>query len=388
MKQLIFPRSSFHHIALPLHKIPLHNLHPVIQVASATYLGRILSNTVLKERNVHLDSSLLSFLISSLLSNHRATQAKASSSSSSYIDGLAWSIFLPASLVLNIWSEKQDRSESTAPTTTSSHIPMLVAFAFGCIGTFMGSILSGSVIGRLRAGLAQAAGCLAASYIGGTANFFETANILGIDMDPMIRDIAGIDVGIMVLYFSALQRLQSSSSLRHFTRKVQSMNPPSRQVDTNSSSYEELVTKIVRPLDKILFGVVSLIGAISIVAVARMVSSYFPLPGFSLIIAIALTYACRSISLWKGFFQRASPANEYSIGLLVDLFYSTIGMSLNINSLLSLGLPIIGLITILLAVHLSTVFLGSAMWNMIVSKINADKQRDWHIDVDTALIAR
>ena len=63
--------------------------------------------------------------------------------------------------------------------------------------------------------------CLTASYIGGTVNFFETAKIVGgtgsESMRSLVNLVAGVDIGVMVLYFWFLSIIRDSP-LKKFLR--------------------------------------------------------------------------------------------------------------------------------------------------------------------------
>ena len=57
--------------------------------------------------------------------------------------------------------------------------------------------------------LSQLAACLAASYIGGTANLFETAATLNMPSSTreLLRLVAVADIAAMTVYFSVLLRM-------------------------------------------------------------------------------------------------------------------------------------------------------------------------------------
>ena len=96
--------------------------------------------------------------------------------------------------------------------------PMFAALCFGAVGTISGSLLTAfgmqflglNVPGHL---VALSMGCLTASYIGGTANFFETVRMINPDPEGLqyVTVLAGGDVAVMGLYFFVLRLIHQFS---------------------------------------------------------------------------------------------------------------------------------------------------------------------------------
>ena len=151
------------------------------------------------------------------------------------LEKLSWTVILQSALILGIWSTgaRAKPAEASLAATQGAPIPstssrrgrklltMLVAFAIGCAGSILGTLVGAGLVSRLPPSVGAsaqakavwpiAAACLAASYIGGTANFFETASALGA-AGPAARTlslIAGADILAMVLYFSVLLGLRA-----------------------------------------------------------------------------------------------------------------------------------------------------------------------------------
>lgn len=156
---------------------------------------------------------------------------------------LCWSIFLPSSLVFALLStsstnkidEQRDPSSSSSSSVkhlsnkatkmNSSILGMAVPFTAGSIGSIIGCCASFFLIkfNDVKA-TAILAGCLCASYIGGTVNFFAAAKILipmfncnntgegGIS--SLFGSLAAADLVVMAMYFSLLSFASKSTVLQ------------------------------------------------------------------------------------------------------------------------------------------------------------------------------
>ena len=179
----------------------------------------------------------------------------------------SWTIFLQSSLILAIWSNfdklKISNLRDTLPQATfykstsnqsfsqKKIITMAIAFLFGtigsCLGAYIGYILSifylqiryknfTNIPFELIIQLKMIASCVASSYIGGTANFFETNQVLinsifsydkqnirhkyainksslklKTELTNSLNAVAGIDIIVMIAYFSILTFIQQYS---------------------------------------------------------------------------------------------------------------------------------------------------------------------------------
>ena len=185
----------------------------------------IILNGVMK-----LDSTLVSFFVSSLIASFVRPVNSAVMQHSGAIDYCGWKLCLPASLALSVFGTKRENNGSDAfrhsPIFSAWGVrwAMLSAFLLGSLGSLVGGYLSYIVASRI-AGIvsngvpnasssgidyAACAACLASSYIGGTANFFETASALklcGRDLQ-VLKSFAAADIFVMLAYFSLLNWLK------------------------------------------------------------------------------------------------------------------------------------------------------------------------------------
>lgn len=143
---------------------------------------------------------------------------------------LAWKILLPCSLVAAILGGYQGRSKSSdgkqyLQSVQHKIVKIFAAFTFGTIGSWLGGLMTillltgwarwrGVVDSQVLALHVYRASCLTASYIGGTANLFETAGALHLQGSAMesIRSLAAIDISIMIAYFSWLAFFRSRAA--------------------------------------------------------------------------------------------------------------------------------------------------------------------------------
>lgn len=163
---------------------------------------------------------------------------------------LCWSIFLPASLVFALLSTSSASEELTGSSTSSateitsnvnnSILGMALPFAAGSIGSVIGCCVSFFMckFHDVKA-TAILAGCLCASYIGGTVNFFAAAKILmpmfncdsisGRDggIGSLFGSLAAADLVVMAIYFAVLSFASNSTLLKRLF--------PNRNDDDESS---------------------------------------------------------------------------------------------------------------------------------------------------------
>ena len=174
-----------------------------------------------------------------------------------------WSIFLPASLVFALLSSPSlpktmatDEGLDTTNSPTSSDVTkkciqgMAIPFIIGSVGSVLGCMASflsvplpASSPLAARSTITSSAilaGCLCASYIGGTVNFFAAGKILtpissSNDMGNIFGSMAAADLVVMALYFTMLSAASKSSWLQRLFPSRRKRTVPISNTNTSIS---------------------------------------------------------------------------------------------------------------------------------------------------------
>ena len=176
-------------------------------------------------------SSVLTLFIAGMLSN---TNLKLLPVQHPLYD-ICWTKLLPLSLSFLLLAPKVENitklEEETSPHRLKSKrnvddvvVNLAPPFLLGALGSILGCILSyllatKSKISKMllmqREEALLASGSIAASYIGGSVNFFATANILresnGFESSTLLTSLAAADLILMALYFAFLSSCSSFS---------------------------------------------------------------------------------------------------------------------------------------------------------------------------------
>ena len=312
--------------------------------------------------NPSIDYSILAFVLSFFLSNVFPSL----SIKSDKIISFGWSNALIASLVISMLGTNSSSTDDSTPSTATNAVPMLVSFITGTIGSFIGSIVAFNIVKKfshniLVSDLAVCAGCLAASYIGGTSNFFETANVLvknGGSTLKLLNIVAGIDIFVMVCYFMVLLGIRK---LGIKDNETVHMNKPFHDtLSSDAAPPSASLVDIVKP------GALGL--AVSLIASSLQKS--VAIPGVSVTIATILAIAIRK-SGFNWVKSMSSEGRSLSSAFYLSIFYSILGGGLQLNDLV-VGIPILSLITLTLAIHLGIMFLSRFLWNYYFPKQKID----------------
>lgn len=210
-----------------------------------------------------------------------------------------WSVFLPASLVFALLSSSSKATESDefsiddrANTTKQCLQGMALPFFIGSIGSIVGCIASFSLIKfpmtptlttSPQVASAILAGCLCASYIGGTVNFFAAAKILtpllgdgGESMGSLFGSMAAADLVVMAFYFAILSTTSKSAWL-HCLFPSRDVVATTTECTGATNESEELIASSFSAT------LIAITIALSSVSVAtrfeQMVMKHFNLPG-------------------------------------------------------------------------------------------------------------
>lgn len=354
-----------------------------------------------------LDGSTLSFLFSFVLSSLKPD----SIAIPKWLEKLAWTHLLQAALALGLWGNNQAHDKS--PKT----LAMLIAFLFGSVGTGIGSItgyaassslVSSSPLSSINdQALRTCASCLTASFIGGTANFFEVGDIVtnaqreSSSAAALLPVIAAADVGVMSLYFAFLSAIRSSSWLQNL---LSPQKPEyNYQYDTVASTTPDFLSSspLPRPLAAPTTSFKLMIAALAITVVASLVQSRLPLlPGLSVTITTALAIASASVvrkvvegdgGAPQSLKTSSSSSSRAAGNFALSMFYAVIGFSTNMQQILQLGPPLLVLMLTTLAVHLSVTIGSALLWNRALSGLRSRRGEGGvsplHVDLDTAVVA-
>lgn len=208
------------------------------------------------------------------------------------LESLAWTTFLQGSLILGIWSRNEFFEKND--TAASSYLPyskIIPAFIFGSIGSIVGSALGYLIAAGVQKDgtqhLGTIAACIAASYIGGTANFFETGYTLNVN-SKYLSIFAGVDIAVMVVYFAMLSTLRSSQRLQRLLLGHSSSIMPSQltsetQVNADSEAFidksENVASRSVLTTSILLFL------SVGMTRLAALVQHAIKIPGLSVMIS-------------------------------------------------------------------------------------------------------
>ena len=388
---------------------PIHASLVGTDVGTITAAGSIVISTAAGMwadkhiRFLHGAGTMITILFASHFSNLNI------SPSSHHLYELCWTKLLPASLALLMLSPTVQTDEDDSTSTVTSRTrdaakeeigAVSVPFVIGCIGSVLGCLVAFfvSVLGRENtsrahshilkgrkhffwlpghlllkpAEAAVAAGCLCASYIGGSANYFSCARIISQSVDiPDYDGASGVlsgtfgssasDLLIMALYFSTVTASLSSTILQRWfpgrvtasrTTENDSLHPDNNdpaQRKRRESLRRRILAKILlkkrRYRRRAVAAMILVPLSLLIVQVADSVETLSKLPGMG---SLAISVLSIGISrLLRGFInhfeerQRHGPAallsemNQISSTLSDVCFYmlfASIGSTANLGS--------------------------------------------------------
>jgi len=360
--------------------------------------------------------TVVSLLVASVLSNIGLAP------SSHPLYDICWTKLLPASLAFMLMSgfggddngtSIQDTTEDEVKSTIKT---VSIPFAFGCLGSIVGCLLSfvGSVLMSTNTGrwtlppldAATAAGCLCSSFIGGTVNLFATARILGsgpnaIDLESLLGSMAAADLLVMALYFAGLTAAVKSSYLQRIfpgrlknaqrvseggTAEIVSAKEDASIESQVSASIGRQLYREIRPATAATFA-----SALAFLIVSastrfeRSVYSLFGIPGMGCaaiaVLSTAVGWALRRIKiLWtseKGQEKELFPWLQKEMnrvcprlsGLCFNLLFAAIGTAANVGVALRHGPASFLFASSALLVHFVTILLGSLAMTKIIPKV-------------------
>ncbi|BFI30260.1 hypothetical protein MPTK2_3g10510 [Marchantia polymorpha subsp. ruderalis] len=226
----------------------------------------------------------------------------------------------------------------------------LKAFAFGALGTVLGTFISFKIIGRfLGADGWKIASCLCASYVGGSINYAATAQTLGLTSGSMLAAGMAADNLCMALYFGCIMSIPDDSVAD--VQKDGTDASSGLQKDGPASPTVESIA-------------VSLAVAAAACSAGDALAGFLPsdFEGSGLALMAVVASICNALA---GKFCGATRggniplfAGAQNMGQsLMLLFFAVVGASTGVKQAMAGGWPLISFITVLVSVHLATILL-------------------------------
>lgn len=263
---------------------------------------------------------------------------------------VVWSYLVPIAIPLLLFKANLRRILKEAG-------PTLIAFAFGAVGTVLGTIIAFNLISLGDEGW-KLAGIFCSTYIGGSMNFVASAEALQMNSGDILTAGVAADNLMMTIYFIILFALPSVK----FLVKI---FPTYHEDSKDDISLELSETKDNENIE-LLDMAKALAISISICAVGFAVADLIAIKGTSILIITALivilaTFFPKQLGAIKG-------ADKIGI-LLMQVFFAAIGASANIIVVLKFGPILFVFAALILFIHLSFLLIAGKLFKLDLAEI-------------------
>ncbi len=262
--------------------------------------------------------------------------------------GIVWSYLVPLAIPLLLFKANLRKILKEAG-------PTLIAFAFGAIGTIIGTLISFSIIPLGPEGF-KLAGIFCSTYIGGSMNYVASAAALQLKAGDLLTAGVAADNLVMTLYFILLFAIPSIKLIQKLIPKQERVykNDSTAEVNENKNSIEVLdISK-------------ALAIAFSICAAGFFIEYIINVDGSGILIITALIVLIATI-----FHKQLGSINGADrIGtFLMQIFFAAIGASANIPVVISVGPILFVFAAIILLVHLSFILIAGKIFKLDIAEI-------------------
>ena len=264
--------------------------------------------------------------------------------------GIVWSYLVPIAIPLLLFKANLRRILKEAG-------PTLIAFAFGAIGTVLGTIIAFNLIPLGEEGW-KLAGIFCSTYIGGSMNFVSSAEALQMHSGDLLTAGVAADNLMMTIYFIILFALPSVK----FLVKIF----PTHHEDTKDDIRLDLSEENDNNNFELLDMAKALAISISICAVGFAIADLIAIKGTGILIITALiVIVATSFPKQMGAIQGAD-----KIGiLLMQVFFAAIGASANIIVVLKFGPILFVFAALILFIHLSFLLIAGKLFKLDLAEI-------------------
>lgn len=349
--------SRWHTCTVRRHTVQLSALPDAVSAASglvvASVAGTLSEGTILPK-----NAGILGTLIVSAIFSNLGWVPPAHA-----LYDLCWSLFLPGSLALLLLEKPPTASEGQKDQ--SSGIGKVgLAFVVSSIASIVGCMLSFFIcraspsLWLSPADAAVAGGCLTASYVGGSINFFATARLVD-GRASLLSAMAAADLLVMAIYFAWLATALQNKRLVKWFGNDGSNKYTDSKVELSTTDTESDNEKTSISLKATATVLVSLV-AWSMALIANRGEQVLNriIPGTACgIIALLGTSIQRwapPCKLWRAMQKAATPLAS----LAFQIFFAAIGISANLGQALQAGPACLWFAASGLAVHVVGTLVG------------------------------
>lgn len=235
---------------------------------------------------------------------------------------------------------------------------MVWAFVLATVFTIIGALIGSGLI-SMGAAEPQLVGVLAASYIGGSANFVATAQAVGFNDSSLYTAALTADALGAMLFLTLLMSLPA---VRFIARRFP-QEGAAPTVAPDSAPDEE-----GQPPAPTEAGVVlSLLLSAAICAVGMLVAAWLPFAGMFIIAITVLSLLVANVAPAA---VKAKIQFDYPLGtIFMYVFFATIGLGADIGAMVGAALPVLAFLAILVFVHIVLLAWLGARWRFTLPEM-------------------
>lgn len=308
----------------------------------AAYFGIWAEKTKIGSR---LSGAVIAILTTFVLSNLSIIP------STSEVYDTVWSYLVPLAIPTLLFKANLKRIINEAG-------PTLIAFAFGAIGTVIGTIVSFNIISLGEEGW-KLAGIFCSTYIGGSMNYVAAAEALQLHSGNLLTAGVAADNLVMTLYFLLLFAIPSFVFLQkrfktHHEENAQNLD--SSEIKSVSDVSELSLSNLAKALAV----------STTICAIGFLLEDFAGVRGSGILIITAIVVFLATVfHKTMGEIKGADKVGTF----LMQIFFAAIGASANIAVVLEYG-PILFLFAaIILSIHLIFLLTAGKLFKLDLAEI-------------------
>ena len=300
-----------------------------------------------KRWGAKISGAVVTMLVTFFLSNLRIIPIDAPAY------GVIWSFLVPFSIPLLLFKANLLRIMRESGR-------LLIAYLLGAVGTVFGTAIAYYLIPIGESGW-KLAGVFSATYIGGSVNFFATANAIGLDLDSGDLLAAGTaaDNLVMTLFFLLLFALPSMKWVQQIFPSYHFAENSAVVEGTNHSDSAETPLSVLE-MSQVL-AISGIVGAVGI-----GIASLLGIPKVAILFTTILI-----VGLATGFPQylgKFTAADKIGT-LLMQIFFAAIGASANIWKMLEFGPVLFVFAAVILTIHLLFLLIAGKLLRLDIAEL-------------------